>query len=539
MEIREVGVVGLGTMGAGIAEVFARAGLRVTVVEADPEALSRGMSILDGSLRKLLSRGRLTQDEYAGIAGRITPGPAFASLSAADLVIEVVPEHLAIKRQIIAELDQALRPSAIIATNTSSLSVTAIAAGSAHPGRVVGMHFFNPAPVMRLVEVVTTVLTDEAVADVVTSLAARLGKTPVRVTDRAGFVANALLLPYLNHAARLFETRYASRDDIDLAVTAGIGLPMGPLALLDLIGLDASLAILEVLEREFGGTRYVPAPVLRRLTAAGRTGRKGGAGFYDYAGQDTASQDLSGRADDADLPAAPGTVTLIEPAATGASDGAAESTGGRHSDRAADLASVVAPAGISVTRNPAHPSDLVLVAIGPEGGVLGPAMAAGRAAGAVGMHLPFPGLAAGDLSPVAGAQQQARGPSASLAELVPSPLTSDRALAAAGALAAMLGIRVVRSADRPGLLVGSLLVAHLRDAVAMVADGYATPDDVDAAMTLGCGYPRGPMRLLAEAGPAEALRLLDAMHAGYGDPAFAPPPLLRDFAAGGLASARR
>ncbi len=545
MDIREVGVVGLGTMGAGIAEVFARAGLRVTAVEADAQALARGMSILDGSLRKAVSRGRLTQDEYAQIMARVNPGQAVASLSGADLVIEVVPEQLAIKRQIIADLDQALSPAAIIATNTSSLSVTTIAAGSAHPGRVVGMHFFNPAPVMRLVEVVTTVLTEPAAAHAVTALAARLGKTPVQVTDRAGFVANALLLPYLNHAARLFETGHASRDDIDLAATAGMGLPMGPLALLDLIGLDTSLAVLEVLEREFGGTRFTPAPMLRRLTDAGRTGRKSGAGFYDYTGQRPGGTNGSIQEDHADLPATPGTVTLLDPAAAGTGNGAA-ATGkpsGSHADRCAELASVIAAAGISVTRNPAHPSDLVIVAIGQEGGVLGPATAAGRATDAIGLHLPVPGLSVPGLSvpglPVPDPTVSGHGPAAGaeqhgLAELVPSPLTSASALAAARALVAKLGLRAVRSADRPGLLVGALLFAHLRDAVAMVADGYATPADVDAAMTLGCGYPRGPMRLLADAGPAEAVRVLSAMHAGYGDPAFAPPPLLREYAIGGL-----
>ncbi len=510
MDVREVGVAGLGTMGAGIAEVFARAGLRVTAVEADPGALSRGMAILDGSLRKAVSRGRLTEDEYAEIASRVSPAPAVASLGGADLVIEVVPEQLAIKRQVIAELDLTLAPSAIIATNTSSLSVTTIAAGSAHPGRVVGMHFFNPAPVMRLVEVVTTVLTEPHAAAAVTALAARLGKTPVQVTDRAGFVANALLLPYLNHAARLFETGYATREDIDLAVTAGIGLPMGPLALLDLIGLDTSLAILEVLEHEFGGSRYTPAPVLRRMTDAGRTGRKSGAGFYDYAGQRPAGPGRSPAEDEPDLSPLPGTVTLIDPA-------------GPHSDRAAELASLIAAAGISVTRNPAHATDLVIVAIGPEGGVLGPAVAAGRAADAVGLHLP-----------VAPAWAAAGAAAPGLAQLVASSLTSDRSLAAARAMIARLGRRAVRSADRPGLLVGALLFAHLRDAVTMVADGYATPADVDTAMTLGCGYPRGPIRLLADAGPAEAVRVLGAMHAGYGDPAFAPPSLLSEYAIGGL-----
>src|SRR5260221_982913 len=287
MDIRSAGVVGLGTMGAGIAEVLVRVGLTVTVVEADPDALSRGIAILDGSLRKAVSRGRLTEDEHKEIAGRVHPAPTIASMADADVVIEVVPEQLPVKRQVIAELDQVLRPQAIIATNTSSRAVPAVAGDSTHAGRVVGMHFFNPAPVMRLVEVVTTVLTDPGAAHAVTALARRIGKTPVQVTDRAGFVANALLLPYLNHAAWLLETGYASREDIDLAVTTGIGLPMGPLALLDLIGLDTSLAILQGLHGEFGGTRDTPPPLLRRLADAGRTGRKSGRGFYDYGQQET------------------------------------------------------------------------------------------------------------------------------------------------------------------------------------------------------------------------------------------------------------
>src|SRR5258708_917074 len=306
MNIRGVGVVGLGTMGAGIAEVFARAGLTVTAVEADPEALSTGMAVLYDSARRAVARGRLTEDEYTEIAGRVRPEPSMASMAEVDLVIEVVPEQLAIKRQVIGELDRVLRPEAIIATNTSSLSVTAIAAASAHPGRVIGMHFFNPAPVMRLVEVVTTVMTDAGTASAVTALAERIGKTPVQVADRAGFVANALLLPYLNHAVRMLETRYASRDDIDLAVTCGIGLPLGPLALLALNGLDTSLAILEDLEREFRGTRYPPAPLLRRLADAGRPGRKSGSGFYSYAGQEHSPNQHQ-----PDLPPAPATVTLI------------------------------------------------------------------------------------------------------------------------------------------------------------------------------------------------------------------------------------
>ena len=527
MRIRAVGVIGLGTMGAGIAEVFARSGFPVIAVEADPQALAKGIATLDASLGKAVTKGRLTEDERAEIIARVTAGAKLTDLSGADLVVEVVPEQLAIKRQIVAELDRVCRPDAIIATNTSSLSVTAIAGGSAHPARVVGMHFFNPAPVMRLVEVVTTVLTDPAVAGAVTDLAGRLGKTPVQVTDRAGFVANALLLPYLNHAVRLLETGYASREDIDTAGTDGIGLPMGPLALLDLIGLDTSLAVLEVLQHEFGGTRYTPAPLLRRLTDAGRVGRKGGSGFYDY--QDTRS--TPGNSPDfpnINQPCAPGTVTLIDPsvpASTGADGGG---------DRSAELASMLAAAGINVTRNPAHPTELAIVAIGPKGGVLGPAMAAGRAADAVGLHLPT-NIPKSDRrkSDIRKSDYRISG-DAGLAELAPSPLTSAAAVDAARAVAAKLGLRTIVTADRPGLLVGALLYPHLRDAVAMVADGYATPADVDTAMTLGCGYPHGPMRMLAEAGLARVADVLGAMHAAYGDPAYSPPPLLTDLARAGL-----
>ncbi len=519
MEIRAVGVIGLGTMGAGIAEVFARGGLTVTAVEADPQALARGLDTLTSSLARAVTRGKLTQDEREQIAARVTPASKLADLAGSDLVIEVVPEQLAIKRQVIAELDLICRPDTIIATNTSSLSVTAIAAGSAHPGRIVGMHFFNPAPVMRLVEVVTTVLTEPTAGPAVSALAARLGKTPVQVTDRAGFVANALLLPYLNHAARLLETGYATREDIDEAVTQGIGLPMGPLALADLIGLDTCLAILQVLQDEFGGTRYTPAPLLRRLTAAGRTGRKSGAGFYDYPGGRPAAGGSPDRPsmDNENQPRAPGTVTLIDPAAGAwsAVDGEGQpgsQPAGTGGELAAELASLLAAAGINVTRSPVHRTELTIVAIGPEGGVLGPALAAGRAADAVGLHLATPRLA----------------------ELVPSPRTSAATLAAARALAGKLGLHSICSADRPGLLVGALLCPHLRDAVAMVADGYALPGDVDAAMTLGCGYPRGPIRMLDDAGLSRTAGVLTAMHAAYGDPAFAPPPLLVEYARAGL-----
>jgi 3-hydroxybutyryl-CoA dehydrogenase len=489
MEIREVAVVGLGTMGAGIAEVFARAGIGVVAIEVDPEALGRGLGILEASLARAVSRGKLGEAEQAEIRGRIRPAAAFSDAARVDLAIEVVPERMEIKRQIFTELDRVCSPEAILATNTSSLSVTAIAAASKYPGRVIGLHFFNPAPVMRLVEVVSTVLTDDGVGDQIAELAARLGKTPVRVGDRAGFVANALLLPYLNQAVSLLETGYASREDIDRAATAGIGLPMGPLALLDLIGLDTSLSILQVLHGEFGRARYSPAPLLRRLTDAGRTGRKAGRGIYDYSGSGAADSDQDGNGS---APAPPSTITLIG------------------SGRAAEpeLASAAAATGINVTRNPAHPSDLVVIVAGPDEQVLPAALATGRAEQAVGLHMAAPGLA----------------------EVVSTCLTGAGAAALGAGLAHRLGFQPVRTPDRPGFLVAALLYPHLADAVRMVQDGYATVADVEAAMTLGCGYPKGPFELLDKAGPQTVLGVLRGMQAGYGDPSFAPPSLLAEHA---------
>jgi 3-hydroxybutyryl-CoA dehydrogenase len=341
------------------------------------------------------------------------------------------------------------------------------------------------------------VLTADGVVATVSNLARHIGKTPVHVGDRAGFIANALLLPYLNHALHMMATGYASRADIDLAATAGIGLPMGPLALLDLIGLDTALSIMEVLHGEFGLPRYMPTPLLRRLSDAGRTGRKAGIGIYDYS--ETASDDHQSGNEHAPS-AAPKAVTLI-----GAGD-----------DIEADLASAIAAAGINLTRNAAHPTDLVLIAAEAGRPVLPASLAAGRPEQSVGLHL------AGKLGP------------GSLAEVVQTSLSSDDAVAAATALAAKLGLVTVRAPDRPGFLGGQLLYAHLADAVRMCQEGYSNPTEIDTAMRLGCGYPRGPFELIDAVGAETVLTGLEAMHEAYGYPEFAPPPLLAEHAAAGI-----
>jgi 3-hydroxybutyryl-CoA dehydrogenase len=363
--------------------------------------------MLDASLSRAVSRGRLAASEQAEIRARVRPAAAFSEAASVDLAIEAVPERMEVKREVFAELDRVCGSEAILATNTSSLSVTSVAAGTRYPGRIVGMHFFNPAPVMRLVEVVSTVLSDESVPGAVAELARRLGKVPVAVGDRAGFVANALLLPYLNHAVQLLESGYSSAADIDKAATEGIGLPMGPLTLLDLIGLDTSLSILEVLHGEFGQQRYCPVPLLRRLVAAGRTGRKAGRGIYEY----TDGQIVGAVAEPAAMAsaAAPNTVTVI----------------GRGDEQETNFASVLASAGLSVTRNPAHPSDLVVIVAAEGQPVLPAALAAGRGELAVGVHFPG-GVRDGGL-----------------AELIKTSMTTEATMAAATALAAKLGVSVV------------------------------------------------------------------------------------------------
>lgn len=282
--INTVGVIGLGTMGAGIVEVFAKAGLDVVAVDGTPELAERGKGFLEKSLGRAVSKGKLDEKSKDEIVGRVRFGHELSAMSDVDLVIEAVPERLEIKTSIFTTLDDIVREDCVLATNTSSLSITEIAVATKIPSRVIGMHFFNPAPVLALVEVIHSLLTDEKLVGDVRDLAERIGKKPVVVGDRAGFVANALLIAYLARAIRHYENGLASREDIDAAMSAGIGLPMGPLTLSDLIGLDVVHEVCEVL---FDATRdpSVASPsLLRQMVTAGRLGRKSGQGFYTYDG---------------------------------------------------------------------------------------------------------------------------------------------------------------------------------------------------------------------------------------------------------------
>ncbi|MGH8877809.1 MAG: 3-hydroxyacyl-CoA dehydrogenase NAD-binding domain-containing protein [Stackebrandtia sp.] len=276
-----VGVIGLGTMGAGIAEVFAKAGLHVTGVEIDDAALERGRGHLAKSLDRQVAKGKLDADTRNALDTRISLTTDFAALATAKLVVEAVPEILDIKRAIFTTLDQVCGEEAILATNTSSLSIGEIAGFTSRPSQVVGMHFFNPAPVMKLVEVIRGRETADEVVTQVEQLARRLGKTPVTVADRPGFVVNRLLVGYLNQAAKLLDAGEAGRDEVDAAMRSA-GLPMGPFMLMDIVGLDTCVEILDVIHADSGSPRHETASVLRSLVADGKLGRKSGEGFYDH-----------------------------------------------------------------------------------------------------------------------------------------------------------------------------------------------------------------------------------------------------------------
>ena len=278
-EFGKVGVIGLGTMGAGIVEVFARNGLDVVAVEASEAAVEHGRGVLQHSTDRAVARGKLTPEDQAALLSHVRFSTALEDLADRELVVEAVPEHLDLKREIFGKLDSIVTPEAILATNTSSLSVTEISVATHNPRRVVGLHFFNPAPVLKFVEVIRTVVTEDAVVDDVRRLAERLGKMPVVVGDKAGFIANALLFGYLNHAVSLFESRYASREDIDAAMTLGCGLPMGPLALMDLIGLDTAYEILDTMYKQGRDRLHAPSPILKQMSTAGLKGRKTGPGL--------------------------------------------------------------------------------------------------------------------------------------------------------------------------------------------------------------------------------------------------------------------
>ncbi len=529
--LNKVGVVGLGTMGAGIAEVLARGGLTVVGVEVGEEALLRGQGHLDRSTGRAVERGRLAEEERRAILDRITLSTSFDALADCDLVIEAVPERLDLKRRVFAELDKVCRADAVLATNSSSLSVIEIAVATDRPEQVVGVHFFNPAPVMKLVEVVHTVLTRPEALSVVQDLVKHLGKIGVTVGDRAGFIVNRLLFGYLNQAAAMVDSGHATREDIDAAMTS-TGLPMGPLTLMDLIGLDVTLEVCEAIYRETRDRRFAPAPIVRELVTAGRLGRKSGQGFYSYDGRDEPAAREAGPMPSVGVAGSgPLAVAVIEACARAGADvrfvagdddkvRAVRATAGDRVTGGTDLAllagcdliveavgedAVVKRSLLAAVDDVAREGAIIAVTATTEP-VIELAMVTDRPQDVVGLHLPDP--------------------EGELAELVTTVATAPEVADRAVAYAAALGKRPVRSRDRAGFIVDALRAPYLNDAVRMLEDGYAGADAIDAAMTYGCGYPIGPIADLDRIGLDHAVEVLHALYTEYREPAFAPAPLL-------------
>ncbi|MGW4492998.1 3-hydroxyacyl-CoA dehydrogenase family protein [Streptomyces sp. NPDC004376] len=573
--LRTVAVVGLGTMGTGIAEVLARAGREVIGVDISAAQTARCVSALEASTARAVARGRLSEEERTGVLARVRTSTDLAAVAGADLVIEVAPESYEIKQQIFRELDAVVRPETILATGTNALSVTRLAAGSARPERVLGLHFFNPAPAMKLVEVVSSVLTAPQAVAAVTDLAVELGKEPVAVGDRPGFVADGLLFGYLNQAAAMYEARYASREDIDAAMRLGCGLPMGPLALLDLIGVDTARTVLDAMYAESRDRLHAPAPILKQLSEAGLTGRKAGRGFYTYA--------------------APGSAEVVPDALTPAPDGTGaqgrtvRSIGVAGSGTmASGIAEVFAKAGYDVILA-ARTEEKAETAKSRIGKSLSRSVAKGRlteeaAAGILDRITPAgsyeafadvdlaveaiaedldvkrqlfqaldkvckPGAVlattTSSLPVVACARATSRpqdvigmhffnpAPAMKLVEVVRTVLTGEDVHATVREVCARIGKHPVDCGDRAGFIVNALLFPYLNNAVKMVEEHYATLDDIDAAMRLGGGYPMGPFELLDVVGLDVSLAIEKVLHREFRDPGLAPAPLLEHLVAAG------
>jgi len=281
-DIRTIGVIGAGTMGHGIAQVAAGAGFEVRLVDIAEAALERGVAKIGKGFDRMLAKNKVTAEERAAALARLTTSTELSSLSNADLVIEAAVEKLDVKRRILAEIDSVLDQGAILATNTSSISITQLAAATGRPEKMIGMHFMNPVPVMKLVEVIRGLATDQQTYDRVEAAAQAMGKIPVEVHDSPGFVSNRVLLPMINEAIFCLWEGVGKPEAIDQVLKLGMNHPMGPLALADLIGLDVCLDILRVLQDGFGDPKYRPCPLLVKMVDAGRLGRKSGHGFYDY-----------------------------------------------------------------------------------------------------------------------------------------------------------------------------------------------------------------------------------------------------------------
>ena len=570
-----IGVIGLGTMGAGIAEVFARNGFTVVGVEQNDEGLTRGRQHLEHSTGRAVKRGKMTEAEQAELLGHITLTTEMKELADADFVVEAVVESLGVKKEIFRELETIVSPTAVLATNTSSLSVTEISTANAHPGRVIGVHFFNPAPVQNLVEIIRTVVTEQTVLDDVKSLVERLGKNPVVCGDKAGFIANTLLFGYLNHAVSMYEHRYATREDIDAAMRFGCGYPMGPLALLDLIGLDTAYEILDTMYKQGRDRLHAPAPLLKQYVTAGLLGRKSGRGFYTYEGPDSpivVDDAVTPSADDkpqlrhdirrigvvgtgtmasgiVEVFAKAGYDVLFVGRSQAKVDGVVATITknfdkqiqrGRATEEA--KAEVLARVQGTTSLDDLKDVDIVVEAIAEDLGIkttlfenLDEICKQGAILATTTSSLPIISMAKVTKRPqdVIGMHFFNPATIMKLVEVVSTVTTSDEVTETTRALCDKVGKVGVSCGDRAGFIVNALLFPYLNDAVKMLEAHYATADDIDVAMKQGCALPMGPFELLDVVGNDVSLAIQRELYLEFREPGFAPAPLLEHLVTAG------
>jgi 3-hydroxybutyryl-CoA dehydrogenase len=573
--LKTVAVVGLGTMGTGIAEVLTRAGRDVIGIDISEAAAAQAVATLEASTARAVRREHMSDAERTDALARFRTFTDLAAAADADLVIEVTPESYDIKQQVFRALDGIVRREAILATGTNALSVTRLAADSAHPERVLGLHFFNPAPAMKLVEVVSSVLTAPTAVAAVTDLALELGKEPVAVGDRPGFVADGLLFGYLNQAAAMYEAKYASREDIDAAMKLGCGLPMGPLALLDLIGVDTARTVLEAMYSESRDRLHAPAPILKQLSEAGLTGRKSGRGFYSYEapGSDAVVRDALTPLEGAVLAegrtvrsvgvAGSGTMAsgiaevfakagyeVVLAARTEEKAQTAKARIGKSLNRSVDKGRMTAEAAARtlelITPTGSYDDfadvDLALEAVAEDlevkqqlFGTFDKVCKPGAILATTTSSLPVVACARATSRPqdVIGMHFFNPAPAMKLVEVVRTVLTADDVHATVREVCAKIRKHPVDCGDRAGFIVNALLFPYLNNAIKMVQEHYASLDDIDAAMKLGGGYPMGPFELLDVVGLDVSLAIEKVLHREFRDPGLAPAPLLEHLVAAG------
>ena len=576
MELIKIGVVGLGTMGSGIVEVIARSGYSVIGVDLAQKDTSYADLRIANSIGRGVAGSKITESEGQAILSRIELTTDLTEVASCQLVIEAITEDLLTKSELFADLDSILGPDAIMATNTSSLSVTEISVATSRPSRVIGLHFFNPAMVQKFIEIVGTETTDQDVIDAGMEFARSVGKEPVLVSDRAGFIANSLLFGYLNQAVAMYEQKYASREDIDSAMRFGCGLPMGPLALLDLIGLDTSLQILDTMYRESRDRLHAPSALLKQLVAAGRMGRKSGEGFYSYAEPNVPTVVADSRTPVSSESSADSGITRVAVIGSGT--------------MATGIVSVLAAGGVSaiaLTRSEQRSTqlreslekswsklvekgritreqkdeylarvqtcvsaeelvgrvDLVIEAIAEE---LGPKC---EIFSQLDKLLPADVIFAtttSSLSVIEIAASTSRmeqfigihffnpAPIMPLVEIVSTVATDSEVVIRCTNLIHQLGKKPVQCSDRAGFIVNALLFPYLNNAIAMASANYASIEDIDTAMKLGCGYPMGPFELLDVVGLDVSLAIINTLYREFREPGFAPQAQLEHLVTAGF-----